>query len=259
MVVGASFKAGMMSSDEVLKAVFPLLDVKDLARCMEVCKQWRDIAKDDYFWKCLCARRWPSICKRPNPTLTYYKLYQTFYKRQKRRKLLPPRLSFDDLEFFIDIWTDDRLIFSEVVPGPALLTGIKAPPPGICYMLRSHLEGPLYRMTLPIQPRFTIPFAQSASVSVLARRKDSNRVACVMNKPPFDYVDRSSCRALAFDYLDFSPLYPFISDTRAWVSLFFLDDGSEGVMDVFGIELDFCDAANSKEEVLWLLDMLDWK
>lgn len=248
-----------MSNDEVLRAVFPFLDEKDLVCCMEVCKQWREVAKDDYFWKCFCARRWPSICKRPNPTITYYRLYQTFYKRRKRRQLLPPRLSFDDLEFFIDIWSDDRLIFSEVVPGPALLAGIKALPPGTSESIKSHVDCQQFRMTLPIHPRFTIPSMQSASVSVLAHRKDSNGVACIMYKSLFDYVERTSCRALAFDFLDFSPLHPFISDTRAWVSLFFIDDGSEGAMDVFGIELDFCDAANSKEEVLWLLDMLDWK
>ncbi|KAE9605052.1 putative F-box domain-containing protein [Lupinus albus] len=54
----------------------------DLASVMAVCKQWRDTARDDYFWKCLCAKRWPSICKQPNPpTGTYYNLYKTFYKR----------------------------------------------------------------------------------------------------------------------------------------------------------------------------------
>ncbi|KAF3949051.1 hypothetical protein CMV_025023 [Castanea mollissima] len=165
-----------MDYEEVLKAVFPLLDGVDLASCMAVSKQWRDIARDDYFWKCVCAKRWPSICKRPNPpTLTFYKLYQTFYKRQNRRTLLPPRLSFDDLEFFIDIWTEGRLIFSEVVPGPVLQAGIKIPPPGICDMLRFHLEGPEYKMTLPVEPRFTVPICQTVSVSVLVGRKDSNR------------------------------------------------------------------------------------
>lgn len=245
---------------EVLKAVFPLLDGVDLASCMAVCKQWKDIAQDDYFWKCLCAKRWPSICKRPNPpTLTYYKLYQTFYKRQHCRTLPPPRLSFDDLEFFIDIWTEDRLLFSEVVPGPVLQTGIKIPPAGICDTLRFRLEGPEYKMALPVEPRFKVPFSQTVSVSVLVGRKDSDKVACIINKSIFDYIDRTSYRALAFDYLDFSPIHPFIPGTRAWISLLFMEDGSEGVIDVFGIEMDFCDTATYKEQVLWLLDMLDWK
>ncbi|KAF5725401.1 F-box protein [Tripterygium wilfordii] len=249
-----------MPCEEVLKAVFPFLDGIDLASCMAVCKQWRDTAQDDYFWKCLCAMRWPSICKRPNPpTVTYYKLYQTFYKRQHRRTLLPPRLAVEDLEFFIDIWTEDLLIFSDVVPGPVLQSGIQVPPSGISDMLRFHLEGPEYKMTLPVEPRFRIPLSQTVSVSVLVGRRDSNKVACIISKSIFDYVDRTSYRALAYDYLDFSPCYPFLSGIRAWISVLFMEDGNEGVIDVFGIEMDFCDAASSKDEVLWLLDMLDWK
>ena len=249
-----------MSNEEVLKAVFPLLEAVDLASCMEVCKQWRDVALDDYFWKCLCAKRWPSICKKPKPpTVTYYKLYQTFYKRQQNRILPHPRISFDDLEFFVDIWTDDRLIFSEVVPGTVLRAGFKIPPSGICDKLRYHIEGPEYKMTLPVEPRFTIPANQTVSVSVLAGRKDYNKVACIINKSVFDYIDRTASRAMAFDFLDFSHVYPFVSGIRAWISLLFMEDGSDGALDVFGIQMDFCDAANSKEEVLWLLDMLDWK
>ncbi|KAK2989848.1 hypothetical protein RJ640_025507 [Escallonia rubra] len=249
-----------MACEEVLKAVFPLLEGIDLASCMLVAKQWREIARDDYFWKCLCAKRWPSICKRPPPpTVTYFKLYQTFYKRPQRRALLPPRLSFSNLEFYIDIWTQERLIFSEVVPGPVLQKGTWIPPPGICDVLRFHLEGPEYKMTLPVEPRFSVLPSQNVSVSVLVARRDSNKVACIINKSVFEYIDRTAYRALAYDYLDFAPCYPFVSGIRAWISLLFMDHGSEGDIDVFGIEMDFCDAANSEEEVLWLLDMLDWK
>ncbi|KAM7516716.1 hypothetical protein LguiA_006299 [Lonicera macranthoides] len=249
-----------MSCEEVLKAVFPLLEGADLASCMEVCKQWRDLARDDYFWKCLCAKKWPSICKRPSPpTVTYYKLFQTFYKRKSKRTLLPPRLSFADLEFYIDIWTEETLIFSEVVPGPVLQKGIWVPPPGICDVLRYHLEGPEYKMTLPVEPRFAVPQSQTVSVSVLVGRKDTNRAACIISKSVFNYIDRTAYRALAYDYLDFSPAHPFVSGIRAWISLLFMDHGIEGIIDVFGIEMDFCDAANSEDEVLWLLDMLDWK
>ncbi|KAA8530431.1 hypothetical protein F0562_005140 [Nyssa sinensis] len=218
-----------MSCDEVLKAVFPLLDGTDLASCMVVSKQWREIAQDDYFWKCLCAKRWPSTCKRPPlPSVSYYKLFQTFYKRRHRRTLLPPRLSFDDLEFYIDIWSDERLIFSEVVPGPVLQNGIRFP-----------MESPEYKMILPVVPRFTVPLIQTVSVSVLVGRKDSKKVACIINKSIFDYIDRTAYRALAFEYLDFSPEHPFVSGIRAWISLLFMDDGDEGVIDVFGIEMDF--------------------
>lgn len=249
-----------LSFGEVLKVVFPLLDGKDLASCMRVCRQWRDIARDDYFWKCVCAKRWPSICRRPSPPMSsYHKLFQTFSKRHHRRTLLPPRLSFDDLEFYIDLWSEERLLLSEVVPGSVLRTGIKSPPPGICDMLRIHLEGPDYKMTMPVEPRFTIPLSQTVVVSVLVGRKDTNKIACIVSKSLFDYVDASSFRALAFDYLDFSPVYPFVSGIRAWVSLLFMEYGNDRVIDVFGIELDFCDAASSEDEVLWLLDMLDWK
>lgn len=249
-----------MSCEEILKVVFPLLEGRDLATCMLVCKQWREIAQDDYLWKCLCAKRWPSICKQSSPpTLSYHKLFKTFYKRPQSRSLLPPRLSFNDLEFYIDIWTEEKLMFSEVVPGPVLQRGTWTPPTGISDVLRFHLASPDYKMTLPMQPRFNIPLGQIVSVSVLVGRKDSQKVACIINKSVFDYIDRSTYRAMAFDYLDFSPAHPFVSGIRAWISLLFMDHGSEEAIDVFGIELDFCDTANSEDQVLWLLDMLDWK
>eukprot|EP01018_Ginkgo_biloba_P036799 Gb_33167 [translate_table: standard] len=58
-----------------------------------------------------------------------------------------------------------------------------------------------------------------------------------------------------------------LNEIRAWLALLLVEsDGNMDVdnmvsrnMDVFGIEVDFCDAANSDNEVLWLLDMLDWK
>ncbi|KAJ6396355.1 hypothetical protein OIU77_021396 [Salix suchowensis] len=222
-----------MSYEEILKAVFPLLEGADLASCMAVCKQWRDMAQDDYFWKCVCAKRWPSVCKRRDPpTLTYYKLYQTFYKRQGRQILLPPRLSFDNLEFFIDIWTEDKLIFSEVVPGPALHTGIKSPPPGICDRLRFQLEGPDCKMTLPVEPGFKVPLSKTIGHPI----------------GPWHLT-----------ILAYHQLTLFVPGIRAWISLLFMDDRNDSVIDVFGIEMDFCDAAKSRDEVLWLLDILDWK
>ncbi|KAE9605053.1 hypothetical protein Lalb_Chr10g0093051 [Lupinus albus] len=90
-------------------------------------------------------------------------------------------------------------------------------------------------------------------------RKDSNKVARIINNSLFDYIDRSLYKALAFDYIDISPAYPFLTSIRAWISLLFMEDGNEDVMHVFGIQMDLCEFANSKEEVLWLLDMLDWK
>lgn len=200
------------------------------------------------------------MCKRPTTSgLTYHKLFLTFYRRQRRRPLPLPRLSFDDLEFYIDIWADENLIFSEVIPGPILRTGIKIHPPGTCENLRYHLEGPDYKMTVLVEPRFTVQSSQTVSVSLFVGRKDTKKVARIINKSLFDYIDRTSYRALAYDYLDISPMYHFVSGIRGWVSLLFSDAGNDGAINVLGIAIDFCDAANSEDEVLWLLDMLDWK
>ncbi|XP_031489428.1 F-box protein At5g39250 isoform X2 [Nymphaea colorata] len=242
----------------ILKAVFPLLSGSDLAACMCVCRQWRDIGRDEYFWKGLCAERWPSICKKSSPPpFGYYKLYLTFCKKQPPRPLLPPNLSFTNLEFYIDVWSDEKLVFSEVVPGPILQAGIKNPPPGISDVLRLRLEGPGYKMMMAIDPWFPMVQSESISASVLVSRQDTKKLARIINKSSFDYVDGMG-RAFAYDYLEFSPLHPFISGIRAWLSLLLMEDGDGGNV-VFGIEMDFFDAANSEDEVLWLLDMLDWK
>ncbi|KAG2307534.1 hypothetical protein Bca52824_027282 [Brassica carinata] len=251
-----------MFTEEVMKNVFPLLEGEDLAACMGVSKQWRHIAKDDFYWKCQCAKKWPSVCKRTKPpTGTYYKMFQTFSKRRLNRTLPPPRLSFENLEFFVDIWSEDEPVYSGLIPGLAMETGIKPLPSGISNVLRTHLAKPDYKMVVPAEPRFTIPLNQTVSVSMLVGRNDSDKVARIINRSVFEYIDRSSFRALAFEYLDLSPYYPFVSGIRAWVSLLFMDaeDINDGVLDVFGIQLDFCDVAETKEEVLWLLDMLDWK
>ncbi|KAK1432911.1 hypothetical protein QVD17_09814 [Tagetes erecta] len=249
-----------MTSDEILKAVFPLLEGADLAACMAVCKQWQNIAQDDYFWKCLCAKKWPSTCKNSSPPITYHKLFKTFYKRENKRTLLPPRISLHDLEFYIDFWADEKLLFSQVVPGPVLQKGNWSPPPEISPSMG--FQGPDYKLRLPVNPQFSVPYSQTVRGSVLVARKDTNKVACIARDAMFDYIERSSCRALAFDYLALSPAHPFVSGIRAWIALLFDEDGvdgDDGDIDVFGIEMDFCDAANSEYEVLWLLDMLDWK
>ncbi|KAF9591534.1 hypothetical protein IFM89_004588 [Coptis chinensis] len=256
-----------MAYAEILKAVFPFLEGNDLASCMQVCKLWRDIASDDYFWKCICTKRWPSIGKKPSDSsMTYHKFFLTFSKRHKRRTLLPPQLSFDDLDFYIDIWAGESLIFSEAIPGPILQGGIKIHPSGTSDILRCHLEGPDYKMTVLVEPKFTLCSNENVSVSVLVGRKDTNKIACIVHRSFFSYMDRTAYRALAYDYLDFSPVHPFVAGIRAWISLLFLDGvsdgvkpGSDGLINVFGIAMDFCDVANSEEEVLWLLDMLDWK
>lgn len=246
-------------SGEVLKAVFPLLDGEDLISCMLVCRLWRDVARDDYFWKSVCARRWPSICKSRPPSISYHKFFVTFSRPQPPQPLPPARLSFDDLEFYIDLWSEQSVIFSEAVSGNVLLKGIKSPPPGIPDTLKLHLDSNDYKMVMQVEPRFSLSLGRMISVSVLVSRKDTDQVAQIVNQSHFGYVDGNAFRALAYDYLHFSPGHPFISGIRAWVSLLFMANNALRINDVFGIEIDFCDAASSENEVLWLLDMLDWK
>ncbi|KAG6581678.1 F-box protein, partial [Cucurbita argyrosperma subsp. sororia] len=114
-------------------------------------------------------------------------------------------------------------------------------------------------MILAVEPGFSISIFDTMSVSVLVRCKNSNKGTQVVNKSVFDYFDKMSCRAFCFDYLDFSHLYPLVSGIRAWVSLLFLDNNeNDGVVDVNGIVMDFCDVAKTKDEVLWLFDLLNW-
>lgn len=247
------------SYGEVLKAVFPLLDGEDLCSCMLVCHQWRDISRDDYLWKCICAKRWPSICKKPPPACNYYKLFLTFSAPPRPQPLLPAKLSFNDLEFYFDLWSEQKLIFSEAVPGSTLQTGIRKPPPGVSESLRAHLNNDEYKMMMKVDPMFNISLVRDVSVSVLACRKDTDQIACILHRSIFDYIDGTAFKALAYDYLKFSPNHPFVSGIRAWVSLLFLSSNADSIFDVFGIEVDFRNAANSENEVLWLFDMLDWK
>jgi hypothetical protein len=120
--ISFSSRIGMETEfpDEVLKSVFPLLDGKDLVFCMLVCRQWREVAKDDYFWKCICSRKWPSICKQPPSDANYKKLYLTFSQPPTIKHLPVPRLAFEDLVFYIDMWLEGSLIFSQAISGCTL-------------------------------------------------------------------------------------------------------------------------------------------
>lgn len=244
---------------ETLKVIFPLLDSSDLIKCMLVSHQWRDTARDEYLWKRICLSKWPSVCNNPPPNLSYYKLFQTFSKPRRPLPLPPSNLTFKDLQFYFDIWSEDRLIFSQSISGPMLQSGIKNLPARIPDVLKARLQSPDYKMTIEVEPKFTIPLGRSVYVSVMVSRKDNDKIACILNKAVFDYVDGTAFRALAYEYLGFSPSHPFVSGIRAWVSLLFLSSNEESIVDVFGIEMDFCDAAYSENEVLWLLDILDWK
>ncbi|KAJ8499296.1 hypothetical protein OPV22_009848 [Ensete ventricosum] len=168
---------GVASSLVKFCFVFTLLDGEDLVSCMLVSRQWRDTARDDYFWKCICAKKWPSISKRPPPAISYHKLFLTFSRSQPLQPLPPSKLSFNTLEFFIDLWSEQTLIFSEAVSGTVLRRGLKNPPPGIPDALKIHLDSTDYKMIMQVEPRFSIPLGQTIVVSVLVSRKDTNQIA----------------------------------------------------------------------------------
>ncbi|KAJ7200667.1 hypothetical protein O6H91_01G087100 [Diphasiastrum complanatum] len=249
--------------EEVLKAVFPLLNGEDLASCMCVAKLWRDAAKEDYLWKRLCSCKWPSTCQDSSPLAIgtvrgFHKLYANFARKYRTRPLPSPKLSFQDLEFYVDVWVGDCSAYSTIVPGPVVQSRIGNPPAGICESMQNHLRSQAYKMTIPVSPRFQVCFNEDVCMSLLIRRRDDERIACLVGRSRFAYIDGPEYRAHAFDYLRISSLYPFVSEIRAWVALL-LVDANGGTMEVFGIELDFLDAANSDIEALCLLEILDWK
>lgn len=248
---------------EVLKVVFPLLSGPDLAACMRVSKQWNFLSKDDFLWKNLCAQKWPSTCQGRGPlaigeSRSYRKLFTSFIRRKRKPPMPAPKLTFDDLEFYVDIWMGQSSVYSSVVPGPVVLSRISNPPDGICEGMQMHLQSQSYKMTIPVQNPFKICFTEDVHLSLLVRRRDNERVACIIDKSGFDYVDGPGHSAHAYDYLQISPQFPFVSEIRAWLALL-LVDGKAGQLEVFGIQLDFTDAANNDSEVLCLLEILDWK
>ncbi|MCO5585695.1 hypothetical protein L7F22_039631 [Adiantum nelumboides] len=254
-------------SSEVLKAVFPFLDGQELAMCMCVCKQWREVAKEDYLWKLACSKRWPSTARSsPLPSSSsspigssrgYYQLF-TSLSRHRLRPSPAPKLCFEALEFYVDIWIDSMAVYSDVIPGTVALTGILYPPPNICISMREHLQSPSSKMAILVNPRFRVSFEGTIRVSLLVRRRDKDQVACVIDRTGFDYVDGPGYKAHTYDYLQFSSQHPFVSEIRAWLALL-LVDAPEGQLEAFGIELDFGDVADSDSQILLLLDMLDWK
>lgn len=266
-----------MIKAEILNAVFPFLDSKDLMSCMAVCKEWKVIAQDDYFWKRLSAKRWPSICKLPNPpTVPYYVLYKTFCRRHMSSHLPLPRLSFEDLEFYIDVWTDFRslcpkvvpgsvvhidiwpdfrFLFSKVIPGSVVQSGIKSPPTGSNAMHTNAYKDSGRKLLIPTEPRFTAPLDQDLNVSVLIRRKDCNRVACLI-KELMPYGGFWCPRAFPCFRLPIclTPSLPY--PALAGIEFLFVEHAR--AVDVFGFVIDLAKIAYCERELMWLLEGLDW-
>ncbi|XP_002966587.2 F-box protein At5g39250 [Selaginella moellendorffii] len=266
---------------EVLKEVFPLLTGRDLAACICVCRQWRDVGRDDFLWRRLCASRWPSICLNSSNSHQrstigsstigairgYRNLFSTIARSKRNRALPAPKLCFRDLEFYVDVWVGRKSVYSAIVAGPVVQSRIKDPPEGICDSMRQHLLSSEYKMSVPVLPYFQFSPSSDVSdsddgvcsMSMLVRRKDSDQIATIIDGSRFTYVDGLEKRAHAYDYLHISPLYPFLSEIRAWVALLLVERPPNTMAEVFGIELDFLDTASSDDEVLLLLDILDWK
>ncbi|XP_023746409.1 F-box protein At5g39250 [Lactuca sativa] len=267
----ANSGAGKNKMSIILKAVFPLLEGTDLAACMVVCKQWENVAQDDYLWKCLCIKKWPSISASPLVN-NYRKIFKALCicEKDHRPTSLAPGISLSDLDFYIDIWDADeghgRLLFSEIASGPTLREGNMSPPDGIVPGLTDHLEGPEYKLTLPVKSSLSISSAQEVRVSVLIARKDSNKVACILNHllDCNTCIDWSEGRAIAYAQIAEFPLAcPFVnfatSNINCEISLLFISRGGGGqCLDVFGIEMNFL-TAYTEEGVLWLLSMLQWQ
>ncbi|KAJ4960833.1 hypothetical protein NE237_020743 [Protea cynaroides] len=250
-----SVKLRMPHSSEALRIVFPLLNGTDLVSCMLVCKQWRDIGEEDYFWKCLCVKHWPSICKSSTPLpRSYRELFQMFSKRCRPRLHSCPILSFDDLDFYIDIWDEEKIVFSEVIPGSFLQGGTKDLPPRVSERHKNYLNSSHYKMIIPVDPKFCI-FSETVSVSILICRKDTNKMAYIFQKSKLILL----YEGYPSNNLDFGSPIEEISGFLPWVYLLFIVDEDDGpVVNVFGIGLDFGRDAASEFGVLSLLQMIDW-
>ncbi|KAJ4961518.1 hypothetical protein NE237_021428 [Protea cynaroides] len=109
-------------------------------------------------------------------------------KRICRALNLGPDPSFDDLEFYIDIWdvpvNEERLVFSEVFPGSVLGGGMKDLLPHNAEMHLSYLDGSGYKMFIPVEPKFSF-IHETVRVSVLVGRRDTNKLACIFDKWEF--------------------------------------------------------------------------
>ncbi|MCO5584663.1 hypothetical protein L7F22_038594 [Adiantum nelumboides] len=113
--------------------VFENLDGDSLARARCVSRAWRDIASQDYLWKALCRRIWPSLSSPQGIALLQQQTgsFKQFYKLRaqahlqhkkgyhKRSKL--PTLALKDLFFLVDIEYRGVPISSSVFCGDELL------------------------------------------------------------------------------------------------------------------------------------------
>ncbi|KAI5074967.1 hypothetical protein GOP47_0010928 [Adiantum capillus-veneris] len=112
--------------------VFEKLDGDSLARASCVSRAWRDTASQDYLWKALCTRIWPSLSSPRGMALLHLKgSFKYFYRLRAQAQLQHkkghlnrcklPTLALKDLFFLVDISHCGLPISSAVVCGDELL------------------------------------------------------------------------------------------------------------------------------------------
>ncbi|GAB2229662.1 hypothetical protein Drorol1_Dr00013912, partial [Drosera rotundifolia] len=76
-------------TEEILMGFSPKLNGKDLVSCMLVSKQWRDVARDDYLWKCLYEKiseeSWKTV--RTPKQKTFYARHRIYWELIKLLQL----------------------------------------------------------------------------------------------------------------------------------------------------------------------------
>jgi hypothetical protein len=97
-----------------------------------------------------------------------------------------PKLTFDDLVFYIDMWLEESLIFSQAVSGSIFRAGLQSAPRGIPDVILTHLSSLDCILMMDVEPKLRIPMGHTITVPVLAHRKDTNEMACIVNKSTFD-------------------------------------------------------------------------
>ncbi|KAJ4961934.1 hypothetical protein NE237_021844 [Protea cynaroides] len=203
-----------------------------------------------------CVKHWPSICKSSTTALpqSYRELSQMFSKRCHLKLHSCPKLSFDDLDFYIDIWDEEKIVFSEVISGSFLQGGTKDLPPRVCERHKTYLNSSRYKMIIPVDPKFCV-FSETVSVSILICRRDTNKLACIFQKSKLILL-YEGCPS---NNLDFASPIAEIAGFLPWVYFLFIVDEDDGpVVNVFGIGLHFGSDTDSEYGVLSLLQMIDW-
>lgn len=106
---------------EIVLLVSHHLDPKTLAVASCVCKSWCASMSSDNLWKPACASHFPclSALQSTDPALPYRRIYSLGLAASRCRVRAPakPRLSLDDLVFFVDVRSEELHIATVSKPG----------------------------------------------------------------------------------------------------------------------------------------------